>query len=80
MFKNVFSSNFETVAISGLARKKTFLNILKHLNSTGECREMGERVLRPFPFSAHAAGYTLVDYALVAVRRLGDKNADAGQV
>ena len=30
---------------------------------------MGERVLRPFPFSAHAAGYTLDDYMMLDVRR-----------
>ena len=68
MFTNVFLSNFETIAISGLARKKTFLNILKHLDSTGECRKMGVRVLSPFPISAHAAGYTLDDYTMLDVR------------
>ena len=80
MFENVFLSNFETIAIIGVERKNTFLNILKHSDSTGECRKMGVRVLLPFPLSAHAAGYTLDDYALLDVRRYGVQNADTGQV
>ena len=65
----IFSKILKALLSLAYRAKHAFTYIYMHLDSTGECRKMGERVLRPFPFSAHAAGYTLDDFALLDVRR-----------